>query len=452
MTKPSLHIEADWPVARKVQTLQDFLGQHYFDENGLMYAMWYWKGEELRPFRMEDFEGYSYPSSSDGFTPRGHQNNENSAWNSGIFLWSQSLRYQATGDEQALEYAAKAFHSIDYIFKLTEAAGHRGYLCKPYDGQVSKETSPDQYFAVANGLWNYRSIAPKAAKERIDFLLPAMIDWWRERKYTITFFDMEFPATDSNEWHNPSMTAMNLMAYLITGDMKYQKEALRLVGLGGTLPTYYDMERDRLRRTGTVYQDYYLPGYLYDESRRDYVIVDYESRGAAWMAVASLPFLFQHDLSRTPIFKHALYRVWKHMQYGLRDDLLSLYSIQYDVERDIWLPLNVPPTPESEKNPAYNWHFMAYHSEVCWGDAPSRLPHVSLMAHQYAFDFCPGALNLAKTLLHRLDNQRLMWMIDPDGKQLHPLDTWMGHTLSSEVPAFTLLAYWTAQVNGIALD
>ena len=25
-----------------------------------MYAMWYWKGEELRPWRMEDFEGYSY--------------------------------------------------------------------------------------------------------------------------------------------------------------------------------------------------------------------------------------------------------------------------------------------------------------------------------------------------------------------------------------------------------
>jgi len=52
-----------------------------------------------------------------------------------------------------------------------------------------------------------------------------MIDWWCERKYSTTFFDMELPATDSNEWHNPSLTAMNQMAYLITGDSKYQKTA-----------------------------------------------------------------------------------------------------------------------------------------------------------------------------------------------------------------------------------
>jgi hypothetical protein len=367
-------------------------------------------------------------------------------------LWSQRLRFLATGDEQALEYAAKAFSSIDHIFRLTEAEGHRGYLCKPYDGKVSKETSPDQYFAVANGLWHYRSIAPRETRERIDFLLPAMVNWWRDRNYRIVFFDMEFPATDANEWHNPSMTAMNLMAYLITGDADYQKEALRLVGLGGTMPTYYDNERERLRRTGTVYQDYYLPGYLYDDSRRDYVIVDWESRGAAWMAVCSYPFLLQHDLARTPIFKHALYRVWKHMQYGMRDDKLSLYSIQYDVERDIWLPINVPPTPESEAKPAYNWHFMSYHSEVCWGDAAGRLPHVSLMAHQYAYEFCAGALHLAKDLLRRLDNQRLLWMIDPDGKQIHERDEWMRYTLSSEVPAFALLAYWTARLAGIELE
>jgi len=164
--KPSLHLEADWPIAQKVQTLQDFLGEHYFDENGLMYAMWYWKGEELRPFRMEDFEGYSYPSSSDGFTPRGHQNQENSAWNSGIFLWAQCMRYRATGDEQALEYAAKAFNSIDYIFKLTEAVGHRGYLCKPYDGRVTKETSPDSILPWPTGYGTIvasRRAKPKSA-------------------------------------------------------------------------------------------------------------------------------------------------------------------------------------------------------------------------------------------------------------------------------------------------
>ncbi len=453
MKKPSLHIEAGAPIAEKVRILQDFLGEHYFDENGLMYSMWYWKGDELRPFRLEDFEGYSYPRSSEGWTPRGQNNNENSAWNSGIFLWSQCLRWEATRDEQALAYGAKAFRSIDHIFKLTEAAGHKGYLCKPYDGRVTKETSPDQYFAVMMGLWAYREMAPKEARERIDHLLPAMADWWRERKYNIKFFEMDMTGSDANDAHNLGHTAMHQMAYLITGDPKYLREAQRLTGLLSALPTFYDTSRARMLEKGTAYLEGYYDGYLYDPSRRDYVILDWESRSAIWMAAAPIPFFMRHDLGRASPLKHALYRIWKHMQYGLRDDLLSLYTIQVDLERDLWRPCHVPPTPERAANPPYyNWHFCSYYSEVCWGDQVGRIPHVCVMAHQYAPEFCPGALTLARTLLRKLDDQRLHWFIDPDGKQLLPPDRWMAHVLSSEIPAFTLLAYWTARANLLSLE
>ncbi|MHB9106566.1 MAG: hypothetical protein ACYDCO_05860 [Armatimonadota bacterium] len=450
LSASALHIEADWPIERKIRFLQDFLFNHFFDENGLMYCMWKWTETELRPFRHSDFEGYSYPSSSDGFGPEGHQNNENSSCYSAMFLWSQVERFKATGEEQALDYAAKAFRSLDRVFQLTEAAGHRGYLCKPYHGRVSTQTSPDQYIFSLIPMWNYREIAPKETRERIDYLLPAMADWWREHNYRINFFDMDMSGCDSDPWHNPGMTALNMMAYLVTGDAKYQREAHRLIGLGGMMPTYYDLERRRLLENGSVYQDWYLDGYLADESRKHQTLVDCESRGAVAMAVWPLPFLFEHDFARAPLFRHALARYWRHMQYGLRDDMLSYYTIQVDLERDAWHTCNVPPTPESVAKPAYNWHFCAYYSEVCWGDSVARIPIVSAIAHKYAGDFCPGALALAKKVLTRLDDTRLQWMIDPDGQQLLPPDRWMDKC-TGEMLIDACLGYWYARAQGVEL-
>ena len=448
----AIHLEPDAPIREKVRILQDFLGEHYFDENGIMYAMWFWKENELRPFRDEDFVGCSSIRTAAGFTMSARQNHENSAWTSGLFLQSQCLRFRATGDKEALEYAARAFRSIDYIFKLAEAEGQKGYLCKPYYGRLSKETSVDQYCAVMMGLWEYRPIAPKESRERIDELLPAMADWWRERKYVIRYFDTATSGSDADQTHNPALTAMNQMAYLITGDSKYQKEAFRLIGLMNDLPTSYDKARHRMLQTGTAGLSKHYEASLYDPTRRDYVFLDGESRGAAWMPVCAYPFLFQHDFSRANLFKHGLYRIWKQMQYGLNDDLLSHYRIQVDLERDIWRTVKVPPTPERVANAPFGWHFLSYTSEVCWGDAVSRIPHVSLMAHLYAGEFCPGALPLAKKILRALDDRRLHWFIDPDGKQLLPPDAWMGHVLSSDVPVFTLLAYWFARANKIPLE
>lgn len=456
MTKPTLHIDAAMPISRKVQIIQDFLGEHFFDDTGLFYAMWYWKGEELRPFRLDDFEGYSYPSSSDGFTPRGHQNNEDSAMNCGNFLLSQCLRYQATKDEQALEYAAKAFRSIDYIFKLTEAQGHKGYVCKPYDGQVSKETSPDQYFGVMVGLWQYRALAEvigeKYAKERIDYLLPAMADWWRERNYSIKFFDMDMKGSDHNPGHNPGFTALHQMAYLITGNPVYLNEAQRLIAIAGTIPTYYEQVRNYMLVDGIVDDPGFLEGFEYDHQRRRFLTIDQESRVSTWMVVAPYPFFMRHDLSRIPMLKSVLGRMYKHMQYGLRDDLLSYYTIQVDLERDIWRPVKVPSTPERLANAPYgNWHFCSYYSEVCWPPNVARLGYVSVIAHQYAPEMCPGALDLARRILQRLDSPRLQSFLDPDGQQLLPPDEWMQYCFYNDPAAHTLLAYWTARVAGIDL-
>jgi hypothetical protein len=145
-------LTAEMPLAEKVDVLQHFLGERYFHASGMMYSHWHWGADGLRPYRDSDFAGQSVPQTSAGFSPAGYISGENSPWVSGLFLWSQCLRFRATGDEGALQYAARAFHSIDTIARLWEAAGQPGFLCKPYDWKLSHETSPDQYVATMCGL------------------------------------------------------------------------------------------------------------------------------------------------------------------------------------------------------------------------------------------------------------------------------------------------------------
>src|ERR1043166_6589609 len=210
MTQPLLHIDAQMPIPEKVRILQHFLGEHYFDDGGFMYSLWFWKGDEFRPFRREDFVGQSVLTTKEAIPPEHHWTHENTPFISGLFLWSQCLRFQVTREEEALAYAAKAFRSIDLVFQLTETAGHKGFLCKPYGQRVSTQTSPDQYTSVALGLWAYREIADRATRERIDHLLPAMADWWRAKNYQLGFFDNAWSVLPNDvAEHGPGFIALN---------------------------------------------------------------------------------------------------------------------------------------------------------------------------------------------------------------------------------------------------
>lgn len=457
------HIEADWTPARKVAVLQQFLGEAYFHESGMMYSHWRWAGGEARPWREEDFAGQSVPRTSAGFTRAGYAACENSAWVSGLFLWSQCLRYQATGEEEALVYAARAFGSLDANFRLGEAAGERGYLCKPYDWSLSRETSPDQTVAAMLGMWAYRPLADRATQRRIDELLPALADWWRERDYTIAYFERRLCFLD-DAYHAPTMACLHALAYQVSGDRRYLDECRRLLTIAGPWATRIDVERGRMLAEAagqrvasvdiaTAQNNRDLGDAAYDPSRRPFIVRNTENRAAMWMMVAAADCLLRYETSLAGLLQLTIARHYQHCQLGLRSDLLSHYVIQIDLERDVWRPLVRPPTPERVATAERLGlsRFAAYDSEVCWGDAAARIADIAVIGRLRAPMLCAGALSLARALLTRLDDQRLHWMIDPDGRQLLPELRWMGETLSSDVPVFTVLTYWRARCAGIEL-
>ena len=55
-------------------------------------------------------------------------------------------------------------------------------------------------------------------------------------------------------------------------------------------------------------------------------------------------------------------------------------------------------------------------------------------------------------MLKKLNNERLHWFIDPDGEQLRQGEKGLRYVLSSDVPVFTLLAYWRAKASNIPIE
>jgi hypothetical protein len=449
MPEYKLNIEKDWPVRKKVETLQRFLGEHYIHDSGMMYTMWHWKGDDLRPFKKEDFGPFKVlaPSADISPTPEGYLHCENSAQLSGEFLASQAIRYRVTGEAEAMEFSRRAFNSIDTIFKLTEAKGHRGFLSKPYNWSASNETSPDQYISVIHGLWEYRKIADRASVLRIDELIPAMADWWRQKEYILTYFKIWWPILPH---HAPAMAGMHSMAYKVTGDPVYLEECRRLLTIAGSWPTWMDRNRRELTHntgfpveTKGVRWPKELEGREYDPSRKPYLLRMHEI-GEVWLTTVWSDYFMQYDESMTPLLKHAISRQYRNIQVGLRDDLFGHYMVQYDLERDIWKP--IPHVPRTS-----SWYTF-YDGDLCWQDGIIRIIDMSAIAHHHAPEFCPGALNMAKKFLQTLDNRRLHWFVDPVGGQLEADEEPMLHTLSPDVPAFTCLGYWRAKAYKLPID
>jgi len=460
-THAMLGFAADWQLSKKVETLQTFLGEDFFHPSGIMYAMWHWAGDELRPFVARDFDGMSIFKVKAGTSNEAMQNHENSPYVAGLFLWSQCLRYQVTKEEEALRYAAKAFRSLDVNYRLAEHRGEPGFFCKPYNLEYSRESSPDQYAPILQGFWEYRQLGDDQTRARIDQMLPAMSDWWRKRNYRLVYFDHKGEGNWLDDGplasaqYGPLFVVLHLMAHRITGREEYRVEADRILARLIPFPWRHDVSRERMLKQGISYWPERLHGYEYDVSRRKYLHFDWENYACIWFAASAAAWLMENEASLKPMLQHALGNYFRHMQQNvLAADGLPFYWTQTDLETGKCYPLVCPRISTDRKDNLipFDWNFLAYTSEIRWGDNTARLLDTALLAHHYAPGFSPGALVLAKNMFAKLNRQRLLWLIDPDGRQLMTEDRWIGETLSSEVPVFSLLSYWRARRHNIPLE
>jgi hypothetical protein len=428
------------PLEDRIRLIQSFVHHRYYDPKGIMYSMNNF--EEERPFTAADMVGAD-PNNL-GIPVEDLYNYEDSPSNSGVFLAGQCYRYLATKEPEALEYAAKAFHSIDVIYQLSEAAAEGpgvlmqragsidpndrfyarpGWICKPYGGVMTTQTSTEQNFYSLWGLSLYRDIAPASTKARIDSMIVGVADLWRESGYKINFFgeNWEFEKSMPRaQRHMPVWAWVNRLAFEVSQEKRFKREFQRLDALFGAMPTpqqtNFGLGREK---------------YLCTEDRafhdKEVVVADQ---------------MMDFEPAAKDRYLRAMTGWWKHGQIGRREDYYSYYYIELNTVTGEWRPLPKSVKPRQQWNSPSMWQNGTFPVLTC---AAAGMAYTSAVVSSRNPEHDDEARDLARNILARLDRSYLRAMIDPENS-LEPQLKYLLNILSDSVTYYPT-AYWYGRLH-----
>jgi len=426
----------DTLAGRPVQEKIDIIQRHYpsaiLSESGIMFSLLKIDGDAIRTLNASDFphKGCRHDYSRWRHKPDGDWdliNYENSITTSGLYLASQAWRSQATRDPDSLLQAAKAFHSLDLIWRLGEADGRPGWMGKPYSGRLSDQTSPDQYLDACLGMYHYHAIAPSETRDHIERMFVSFADYWRSVDYKLGYFGNKWDVKPSSGAYNLVLLMINALAYRFSGQQKTYLQEFDALHEYGTWQTKTDLDQRRRRGEKET-----LAWELNIHSKF--------AVAAAEIILGILPDRIESDMETTVT---TWWNIWK---YGMREDLFAYYHYYVNLEDDTWRPAE-----KTEMKPRKDWRFgcsfQAYTSRVLWLEPMNRALYTCMSAIDHAPRIADQALALAKRILDAVDAEHLRWFYDPEGDQLSEYDKFMDNCLSSEGPATVMLAFWRGRMR-----
>lgn len=422
----------------KAAVLQKLLETSFFHPSGLFYSILLIDGpDHVRPMGRADLEGVS-DTAVDGCYDDGGASSEaarnegmtfeNSIYSAGLYLQAQAARFSVTADPAAYAQGVRALHALRLVYEDGKRRNCAGWLGKPY-GLVPKDHStPDQYHAALLGLWRFHEIAGEAERQTIEAMLRDIADFMTARSYQV--WDLG-KAVDALEWNipfaycNTTYVLAQAIAFRVTGDDKYRREALRLADLG----RWREMSHlEEWREQG-------LERFLEFER----VCLGAFILQAAEALAELLPELFGStpEAQRTTL-RTLCERWWAFSQLGMDADGYQHYWIDIDVRNGRWQPTGIRPNP----HPPFPGTFGSYYSDVRWSDQLYRNVNAALAVAKHCPELREVTMKWILGIMEKTNGRRLRWMIDLDGQQLKPDVKWMGCMLSSESPFHYLTTYW----------
>ena len=426
----------------KAGVIQSLLEENFFHPSGLFYSILLIDGpHHVRPMAREDLAASNVHAEEmfdDQGTREAAQNEgmtfENSIYSAGLYLQAQAARFVATADPAAYAQAVRALNALRLIYDDGKRRGRAGWLGKPY-GLVPKDHStPDQYHAALLGLYQFHTIAATAERQIIEAMLRDIADFLTARNYQI--WDVG-KATDAMGWNIPfaycnvTYVLAQAMAFNVTGDDKYRREALRLADLG----RWREMSHlEEWREQG-------LERFLEFER----VCLGAFILQATDVLTELLPELFgATPEAQCTTLRTLCERWWAYCQLGMDSDGYQHYWIDIDVRNGTWRPTGIRPN----EKPPIPGTFFSYYSDVRWSDQLYRNVNAALAVAEHCPELRDSTRTWIRDIMDKTNGRRLRWAIDLDGRQLKPDVKWMGCMLSSESPFHYLTTYWRGRKEG----
>jgi len=433
-------------VEDKIRSIEKLTSEARSHPSGIMVCMPKIAPEGLRPVVTEDFEGmdqfsfnfgHKFKSITDFFT------NENSVTASGSHLAAQSIRFKATGEAEAMAGARAAYKSLRTVFEFGEQAGDRGFMGKPFHFEYSAHTTGDQYLHTLWGLWSFLPIASAEEQAEVHDMIVAIADYQIRVDYTIFNrsggdWSNRLDPTD----YNAIMAAIVAAAYKLTGDVKY-REAYEFVMLSSKWRTH--------RRLDDII-DQFRDG-SYEAKPWDKIARANVEGGefAHWEQIQHCQFLaisasIIHesvpDLFTSEDLSNVLALWWADQPVGFdRETWGYLYWFIVSSKDRSWRQCE-----RTERLPREEWFgghpMLSYTSSWIYGDCLSRFLSTAMIVAKHCPPCRDEAVAFAKETFQRLEPRHLLWIADPDGKQVPPELKYFTEFLSSEVPECLIASYW----------
>ncbi len=443
----------DLSVEEKIRQIEKATPAARTHPSGILLCMPKVTPEGMRAVKVEDFEGMDTMSNNFGHelkAPTDFFTNENSITVSGSHLAAQSIRYKATGEEEAMKCALAAYRSLRIIFQFGVDAGQRGFMGKPFHFEYSAHTTGDQYLHMLWGLWNFRDIATAEERAEIDGMLVAVADYQISVDYSIAHrstgsWNMRTDPTD----YNAIMAAIVAAAFKLTGEDKY-REAFEFVMLTGKWKTH--------RRLDYIVEQFREGTYRAQPWDKIAGAKVEEGEFAHWEQIQHCQFtaisaVIIHecvpDLFTREDLTSVLELWWGDHSVGFdRDKWGYLYWFMVSSRDRSWRH-----APRTERLPRDQWFggspLQSFTSSWIYGDCLARFIWTALMVTRY----CPAKRDEAKAFaeetFQRLEPRHLLWISDPDGKQIPPEVKYFSEFLSSEAPECLIASYWEGRQQGL---
>ncbi len=358
---------------------------------------------------------------------------ENSGMVSGAYLCAMLGQYDATRDPRALDRAYRTFEGIRTLFNRCQEV-EPGYLCKPYGGQITRETSSDQYIYVLTALDRFCKIAGRAERDQAVAMIAALSRYWMDHDYTRDYFGKPL------RWRLNRFTGFAWLNYVHTGDPAMRRELDRLAALPEVRETLPFAELDLAQ----LLAEYETRPKLHIERRSGRMLL-HGGAETAQSGTQSIDACLEYNAPHRDLWLRQLKGLIDRGRLSVQPDGRCLLTGFYNPGTGRLEPVDPPGDVNGEPHPDAFYKFMTFAGKIYTGMAAPMFARALVNAHLYLRD--PELPALARRILERADQAALCAYHDPDG-HLPPPMRWHLHTFSGDAVAHWLWAYWQGRARG----
>lgn len=324
------------------QTVLSFVEEHMIDPVGIVYTQI--DKTTCRPPTEEIFRDTSRESMIEGYTQAEFWAYENCGMTTGAYM--MALLVEPTPEHLIL--ARRCFNALKWIYE-TGKHWEEGFFPKVYGKRFSRQTSTDQVLYAASALHRYYPYASKSEKADIAQMIPAMLRFWVNRRYILTYYNQK-----DMQWPLERFPALLALAQQYSDDPVFHSEYMRLVELT-EIPA---CDLLYCKRAGTE------PLSEYEKEHNAYLIGQYADRFTMQSMNELLLLEFDPDNPLCGHWENVLKSMWEDAKCTLAPDGKYYFRVLVDFDGKNPRPSG-DDCPYPGRGAKQGWSTMIFRAALC---------------------------------------------------------------------------------------